>query len=71
MKRPVTLAALLLILAGLLLSGITDTSASIGDSSIPDDEVASGTGEASNSSGSDTITIRTYAVADEDANQGI
>jgi len=44
-KRPIALVALLLILAGLLLSGITDTIASVADTSILDSEVTSSMNE--------------------------
>lgn len=55
-KRPVVLLTLLAILASLLLSGISDGSASVTDTSIPDDEVTASTG-GNNSSASATITI--------------
>jgi hypothetical protein len=47
-KRLGILVALVLILAGLLLSGIFDTSASVADYSIPDNEAISSVSEASN-----------------------
>lgn len=66
MKRPVALVALLRILAGFLLSGITDASASIADSSTPDDEVASSVAENSDSaSATVTITWQTAPMLDE------
>lgn len=57
MKRLVVLVTFLVILAGLLLSGIADTSASIADTSIPDNEVTSSVRKANNSSASAIITI--------------
>jgi len=44
-KRPIALVALLLILAGLLLSGITDTIASVADTSILGSEVTNSMNE--------------------------
>jgi len=57
MKRLIILVALVLILAGLLLSGMGDTSASISDANTPDDELTTSQTEASNSSATATITI--------------
>lgn len=50
--------ALVVILAGVVLLDIADTSASVGGFGISDNEVASSVGEASNSSASAIITIR-------------
>ena len=50
--------ALVVILAGVVLLDIADTSASVGDFGISGNEVASSVGEASNSSASAIITIR-------------
>ena len=67
MKRLVILVALALILAGLLLSEISDTSASIADTTIPDDEVTSKEGNVDNSdSPSASITITMYALPEEE-----
>ena len=50
--------ALVVILAGVVLLDIADTSASVGGFGISGNEVASSVGEASNSSASAIITIR-------------
>ena len=63
MKRLIPLIALVLILAGLPVVVMSDTSPT--DSSIPDNEITTSQNEASNSSASGTITITMYAVADE------
>lgn len=52
------LVALMVILAGVVLLDIADTSASVGGFGISGNEVASSVGEASNSSASAIITIR-------------
>ena len=57
MKRLILLTALVVILAGLSASVVSDTSASRIDSSIPDNEITSSQAGASNSSASATITI--------------
>ena len=64
-KRLILLVALVVILAGLSASVASDTSISIGDTNIPDNEITTSQTEASNSSASATITITMYAVADE------
>lgn len=66
-KKLIVLGTLVAVLAGLLLSNITDTSASIADSSIPDNEVASNQSKADNScaSASITITMTTAPMPDE------
>lgn len=56
MKRLVCSVTLLVILAGLLLSGVADTSASVTDRGILDSQVATSTDEAGDSSVSATIT---------------
>ena len=63
MKKSVFLAILSVILADVLLSGLSYTGISIADTSVPTIEVASR--EVNNYSGSTTITITMYAVADE------
>ena len=63
MKRLIPLIALVLILVGLPVVVVSDTSPT--DSNIPDNELTIGQTEASNSSASATITITMYAVADE------
>ena len=65
MIRLVVLAAIVVLLGSLLLSNINDTNASIADTSIPGNEVASI--EAANSdSASATITITMYALPEEE-----
>ena len=65
MKRLLTIVTLAILLVGLVLLGLSDTAISIGDTSIPDNEVASRISKASNSSASAIITITMYAVANE------
>ena len=66
MKRLVVLVGLVVILAGLLLPGVSDTSASATDTTIPDNEVTTSVSEAANSdSASATITITMYTLANE------
>ena len=65
MKKPFLRATLAIILAGLVLLGLTDTSISIADTGVPNREATSSVSKASNSSASATITITMYAVADE------
>ena len=57
-ERPNYPVALMVILAGVVLLDVADTSASVGGFGISDNEVASSVGEASNSSASAIITIR-------------
>ncbi len=57
MKRPFFLVILVIILAGLVFFGISDTAISIVDTTIPDNEVTSSISKAGNSSASATITI--------------
>ena len=66
MKRLIFLIALIMlvmILAKLPVSVVSDTS--LADSNIPDDEITTTQTEASNSSASAAITITMYAVAGE------
>ena len=65
MQKPFLLAAIAVMLAGLVLFGLSDTDISTADTGIPDNETTSSVNEASNSSASATITITMYAVADE------
>jgi len=62
-KRLIPLIALVVILAGLPVLVVSDTS--LIDSNIPDNEITTSQTEATNSSASATITITMYAVADE------
>ena len=54
-----------MILTGPSASVVSDTSASLTDSNIPDNELTTSQTEASNSSASATIMITMYAVAHE------
>ncbi|MCK4387694.1 MAG: hypothetical protein KAW00_02880 [Dehalococcoidia bacterium] len=65
MKRPFLLVTLAIILAGLVLFGLSDTLTSIADTGVPNGEATSSVSKASNSSASATITITMYAVANE------
>jgi len=65
LKRLILLIALLVMLAGLSTSAASDTSASLGDSNIPDNEITTSQTEASNSSASATIMITMYAMPNE------
>ena len=65
MKKLTFLVVLPIILAGLILSDLSDTDISIADTGTPNNEVTSSVSKASNSSASATITITMYAVADE------
>ena len=64
-KRLTVLVTLAILLAGLVLAGLNDTSISIADTGVPDTKVTSSISKASNSSAGATITITMYAVADE------
>jgi hypothetical protein len=64
-KKPFLLATLAILLAGLVLLGLSDTSISIADTSTPDNEITSSISKASNSSASATIIITMYTVSDE------
>ena len=63
MKKLIPLIALVVILAGLPVVVVSDTSPT--DSNIPDNEITISQIEAGNSSASASITITMYAVADE------
>jgi hypothetical protein len=65
-KRPFLLTTLAIILAALVLFGLSDTSISIADTGVPNNEAASSISKASNSSASATITITVYAMAEGD-----
>ena len=65
MKKPFLLATLAIMLAGLVLFGLNDTSFSIADTGIPDNAVSSIVSKASNSSASAVITITMTGVLDE------
>ena len=63
MKKLILLIVRVVMLAGLPVLVMSDTS--LTDSSIPDNELTTSQTEASNSSASATITITMYTVADE------
>ena len=65
MKRLVTIVTLAVLLAGLVLLGLSDTRISIADTSIPDNAVISSVSKASNSSASATITITMTGILSE------
>ena len=64
MKRLTFLVTLAAILIGLSVFGVSDTDASVADTSVPHNEVASTGAEAGNSS-SASIVITMYAMADK------
>jgi len=59
------IAIIVVLLAGVVLFGLSDTAISIADTSIPDDEITTSQTEASNSSASAAITITMTGVLDE------
>jgi hypothetical protein len=61
----VVLVVLIMTLASLPVSVVSDTRTSLADSNIPGNEITTSQTEASNSSASATITITMYAVASE------
>jgi len=61
----IALTLLVMILAKLPASVVSDTSVSLTDSNIADNEITTNQTEASNSSASATITITMYAVGGE------
>lgn len=61
-KRPLFLIILAVMLAGLVLFGLSDTAVSTADAGIPDNEVTSSVSKASNSSASAVITITMYTM---------
>ena len=68
MKRLAVLVTLLLTMAGLLLSGISDVNASVTNTSLPDNEVASTVNETGNSDSANatiTIIMRTVPLPEE------
>jgi len=64
-KRPGILATLVGVPAGLVLSELTYSTTSIGDSTIPDDQVTSSISEANNSPASAKIMIRMCNIPEE------
>ena len=65
MKRLIPLIALVVILAGLPVVVVSDTSASLTDSNIPDNGITTSQTGASNSSASATITITMTRIFNE------
>ena len=65
MKRSLFPLILAILLVGLVLLGLSDTSISVADTGTPNSDVTSSISKTSNSSASATITITMYAVADE------
>ena len=61
----VALVALVMILAKLPASAVSDASGSLAYSSIPDNEITTGPAEASNSTASATITITMTGILNE------
>ena len=64
-KKPFLLTTTAIILAGLILLGLSNTSISIADTGIPDNEATSSISKADIFSASATITITMYTLADE------
>jgi len=64
-KKPFLLATPAILLAGLVLFGLSDTRISIADTGVPDNEVASSISKASNSSSRATITTTVYTLPSE------
>jgi len=64
-KRLAILVILTILMAGLVLFGLSDTDISIANTLVPDNEVTSTISKASNSSASATITITMYTVTDK------
>ncbi|MGB5925568.1 MAG: hypothetical protein WBH01_05680 [Dehalococcoidia bacterium] len=65
MKRLFSLVILVILVAGLVLFGLSDSVISIGNTDTPNKEVTGTVSKASNSSASATVTVTMYAVADE------
>jgi len=65
MRRSFVLVALAILLAGLILFCLSDTSISVADTGIADSKVVSSISKASNSSASATITITIYTLPDD------
>ena len=62
MKRLTTVVTFAILLAGLILLGLSDINISVADTNIPNNEVTSSVSKTSNSSASATITITMYTV---------
>jgi hypothetical protein len=64
-RKPFLLTTLAILLAGLVLIGLSDTAISAVDTGVPSRGITSNISGASNSSASATIMITMYAVAEE------
>jgi len=65
MRRLPILATLIVVLGALLLSGISDGSPSIADTSIPDNETATSVNQTDSATATITITMRTPPLPEE------
>ena len=65
MRRLFFLTNLAIVLAGLVLFGLSDATISIADTSVPNNELNGSVSEASNASASATITITLTGIADQ------
>ena len=65
MTRLVTIITRAVLLIGSVLFGSSDKGVSVADTSVPDNEVASGISKANNSPASATIMITMYTSPDE------
>lgn len=65
MKKLVIVVTPAILLTGLVLSGLNDAKIAVADASTLDNEATSSVSRVGNSSTGATITITTYAVADE------
>ena len=65
MRKLAVLVAIVAILAGLPLSGISDSKVSVADTSVPDNEVTSTVNQTDSATATITITMRTPPLPDE------
>lgn len=65
MRRLFFLTILAIVLAGLILFGLSDATISIAETNVPNNELNSSVSEASDSSASATITITMTGIADQ------
>jgi len=64
-RRLFFLTILAIVLAGLILFGLSDATISIAETNVPNNELNSSVSEASDSSASATITITMTGIADQ------
>lgn len=64
-KKSFLLAILVILLVGLVAFGLNDTTISLADTGVPNNEITSSVSKASNSTAGAAITITMYAMADE------